>query len=285
MLFVPTQSFSVHSFFAQTASPGMTDGQQAYHVRALFLDRKWNTFAEYTDIEDNFNNEVGFVPRKGIRTSKVHVERNPRPGGIIRVMEPMVNVIYTTDQNNRLLTRRVHNMLGTRFQNGAYLNVWYNNWFDQLDEPFRIQPGVIIPPGAYRFHEWMFMGNTNPARQGVRAVLVLAADLLRGTRTDTDATLGLRATSQMSAELSLQRNDVDLPWGAFTVNLAILRFDYAMSPRMTLRTLSQYNSSTHQFSTSIRYNFVYRPGQRCVRGVRRCARRRCRTCQRYATSR
>ncbi len=29
---------------------------------------------------------------------------------------------------------------------------------------------------------------------------------------------------------------------------------------MTLRTLSQYNSSTHQFSTSVRYNFVYRPG-------------------------
>ena len=32
-----------------------------------------------------------------------------------------------------------------------------------------------------------------------------------------------------------QRNDVDLPWGAFVVNLAILRFDYALSPRMTLR--------------------------------------------------
>ena len=44
------------------------------------------------------------------------------------------------------------------------------------------------------------------------------------------------------------------------MNLAILRFDYAMSPRMTLRSLSQYNSSTHQFSTSVRYNFVYRPG-------------------------
>jgi hypothetical protein len=81
-----------------------------------------------------------------------------------------------------------------------------------------------------------------------------------GTRTDTDATIGLRATSQISAEFSVQRNDVTLPWGAFIINLGILRFDYAMSPRMTLRTLSQYNSSTHQFSTSIRYNFVYRPG-------------------------
>ncbi len=260
VLFVPTQSISVHSFFAQSASPGVTDGQQAYHVRALFLDRRWNTFAEFTDIEDNFNNEVGFVPRKGIRSSKVHIERNPRPGGIIRVMEPMANIIYTTDQNNRLLTRRIHNMVGTRFQNGAYLNVWYNNWFDQLDQPFRIQPGVVIPAGTYRFHEWAFMGNTNPARKVYGRVSYSPQTFYDGTRTDIDGTLGLRATSQVSAELSVQRNDVELPWGAFTVNLAILRFDYAMSPRMTLRTLSQYNSSTHQFSTSIRYNFVYRPG-------------------------
>ena len=41
-------------------------------------------------------------------------------------MEPMINVTYTTDQHNRLLSRRVHNMVGTRFQNGAFLNVIYN---------------------------------------------------------------------------------------------------------------------------------------------------------------
>jgi hypothetical protein len=44
------------------------------------------------------------------------------------------------------------------------------------------------------------------------------------------------------------------------VNLAVMRFDYAMSPRMTLRSLSQYNSLTRQVSNSVRYNFVYRPG-------------------------
>ena len=56
------------------------------------------------------------------------------------------------------------------------------------------------------------------------------------------------------------RNDVDLPWGAFVVNLGILRLDYALSPRMTVRALSQYNSLTRQLSTSVRYNFVYKPG-------------------------
>jgi hypothetical protein len=259
-LIAPTQSFSIHSFIAKTSSPDVTSGDHAFHARALFLNTRWQTFAEFTEIGENFNAEVGFVPRRGIRTTKVHLERNPRPGGIIRVMEPMVNLIYTTDHNNRLLTRRVHNMIGTRFQNGAYLNFVYNDWFEQLDRPFNIQTGVTIPPGGYSFGEFQASFNSNPARRVYQRVSFSPQTFYSGTRTDIDASIGVRATSQASAELSVQRNDVDLPWGDFVVNLAVMRFDYAMSPRMTLRSLSQYNSLTRQLSNSVRYNFVYRPG-------------------------
>ena len=259
-LVAPTQSFSIHSFIAKTSTPGIESDDLAFHARALFLNNKWQTFAEYTEIGPNFNAEVGFVPRKGIRTTKVHLERNPRPGGLIRVMEPMMNLTYTTDDHNRLLTRRVHNMVGTRFQNGAYLNFVYNNWFDQLDRPFNIQTGVTIPPGGYSFGELQMTFNSNPARRFYQRFQYSPQTFYSGTRTDIDGAIGLRATSQASAELSLSRNDVNLPWGDFLVNLAAFRFDYAMSPRMTLRSLSQYNSLTRQLSNSVRYNFVYRPG-------------------------
>ena len=161
----PTRSLSFHTFLARTSTPGVSDGQQAFHARALLLNTKWQTFAEYTDIEDNFNAEVGFVPRIGIRTTKVHIERNPRPGGWIRVMEPMFNITNTTDQHNRLLTRRIHHMVGTRFKNGAYINVMFNHLYDRLDVPFVVQNQVTIPVGEYRFHEWNFVFNSNPSRR------------------------------------------------------------------------------------------------------------------------
>ena len=44
------------------------------------------------------------------------------------------------------------------------------------------------------------------------------------------------------------------------MNLAIVRLDYALSPRMTIRSLSQYNSLTRQLTASVRYNFIYKPG-------------------------
>ena len=258
-LWGPTRAFSIHTIAAKSVTPGMTEEQNAYHARALYLDTKWQTYAEFSQIDPNFNDEVGFIPRKGIRQTKVHLERNPRPGGLIRVMEPMINVIYITDKNNRLLTRRNHQMVGTRFQNGAYLNVWWNHWFDQIDEPFRVQT-VIIPKGTYKFDELSFTFNSNPARRIYEQFTFSPQTYYDGDRTDVSGTLGVRVTNRVSGEYSLQRNDVAGPWGAFVVNLSILRLDFALSPRQTVRTLSQYNSLTSQLSTSIRYNFIYRPG-------------------------
>jgi hypothetical protein len=67
-------------------------------------------------------------------------------------------------------------------------------------------------------------------------------------------------TSSLSTEFQYQRNDVDMPYGAFIANLGILRVDYAPSARASIRTLTQYNSQTHDFSSSVRFNWVYRPG-------------------------
>ena len=256
----PTPSLAVHSFLAKTSSPGVTEQQQAFYSRALFLNDQWNTYAEFIDIEDNFNAEVGFVPRTGIRTTTLHLERNPRPGGIVRVMRPMLNVRYTTDQQNRLITRRVHHMVGTFFQDGTYVNVVLNRMLEVLDQPFAIRSDVTIPAGTYRFYSWNLSYNSPSSRRFYQRVTYSPQTFYGGTRSDINLTLGLRATSNASAEFSLRRNDVDLPWGAFVVNLGILKVDYALSPRMTLRSLSQYNSSTRQFSTSVRYNFIYKPG-------------------------
>ncbi len=258
-LFAPTRAFSIHTIAAKSFTPGVSDAQNAYHARALYLDTKWQTYAEFSQIDPNFNDEVGFVPRKGIRQTKVHLERNPRPGGLIRVMEPMMNIIYITDNHNRLLTRRIHHMVGTRFQNGAYLNVWWNRWFDQIDEPFKVQT-VTIPRGTYRYNEFNFMLNSNPARRIYEQFSYSPQTYYGGDRTDVTGTVGVRLNRRASSEYSLQRNDVSGPWGAFVVNLSILRLDFALSPRQTIRSLSQYNSLTRQVSTSIRYNFIYRPG-------------------------
>ena len=172
----------------------------------------------------------------------------------------MLDFTFTTDQHNRLLTRRAHHMLGTRLENGTFINVIYNRYFERLGVPFRVQRNVTIPVGEYRFGQWQFTYRSDPSQQVYTRVTYSPQTFFEGTRTDVNTAVGLRATSQLAVELQYRRNDVDLPWGTFDVNLSILRFDLALSPRMTFRTLSQYNSSTRQLTNSLRFNFIYRPG-------------------------
>jgi hypothetical protein len=256
-----SKNLTLNGFLAKTSTPGITDSDLAFHGRASYRDTSWNVYSSYLDIQDHFNAEVGFVPRTGIRTSQTHIEYNPRPERFhIRVMEPMVNFTYTTDQNNRLLTRRVHQMVGFRLDDGSYVNVFYNSILEVLDNPFAIHPGVIIPPGTYTFGAWVFQYNTDPSRWLYTKLRYSPQTFFDGFRKDTDVTLGIRATSQLSAELRYRRNEVELPGGDFKVNLGTLRLDYSFSPRMTLRTLVQYNSDLREFNSSIRFHFIYRPG-------------------------
>ncbi|MXW09226.1 MAG: hypothetical protein F4X47_10850 [Gammaproteobacteria bacterium] len=261
MTLAPHPAFLVNSFIAKTSTTGITDGQLAGYIRLGWLDEDWNVYGEYADFQDNFNPEVGFLPRNGIRISKIHLERNPRPGRFgVRVFDPMVNITYTTDQNNRLVTRRIHHMLGTRLQNGAYINIWYNANLEVLDQPFHVRPDVVVEPGTHRFGDWRFSFNSDPSRRLYGTVYYSPQTFFDGDRTDYSASAGFRLTSQLAAEGAFTRNDVRLPGGDFSADIASFRVDYALSPTMTLRTVTQYNSLTDQWSTAARFNYIYRPG-------------------------
>ena len=255
------QNFVVNAFIAKTESPGISTGELAGYTKATWLSPSWRIYGEYTDIQDHFNAEVGFVPRVGIRTSKGHFEWDPRPGTWgIRQLDPMWNIVYTTDQHNRLLTRRMHHMMGTYFEDGSSFTVIYNDIFEQLDVPFQIRPDVTIPAGAYRFGQWMFRYGSDPSQRIYGQANYSPQTFFDGTRTDIGGTLGIRLTQSIATEVQFSRSDVVLPDGSFVADLASLTFDLALSPEMTLRTLSQYNSTTHEISTSVRFNWIYSPG-------------------------
>ena len=255
------RNLTFNGFVAKTETPGVSTGEMAGYVRGTWLSPSSHFYGEYVDLQDHFNPEVGFVPRVGIRTSKFHGEWNPRPGRWnIRMLDPMWNITYTTDQHNRFLTRRIHNMIGASFEDGSRLTVYYNDHFEQLDEPFRIRSDVTIPAGTYRFGEWVYSYTTDPSRRLYGQARYSPQTFFGGTRTDIRTTLGVRVTSSIAAEARFNRSDVDLPNGAFIADLASVTFDLALAPEVTLRTLSQYNSTTHEISNSIRFNWIYSPG-------------------------
>ncbi|MDX1568722.1 MAG: DUF5916 domain-containing protein, partial [Longimicrobiales bacterium] len=262
---VPHPALTIDGMVAMTETPGVSGGEMGLHFRAGWLDRSWRLYTEYTDLEDNFNAEVGFVPRVGIERHKLHLEYNPRPDILgIRVMSPMWNIEYLTDQTGTLMSRRLHNMVGIGFEDGGNATIWYNRDFERLVRDFEIRPGIVIPAGSYSFGDWNFSYRSNPARRLFFSASYSPSTFFNGTRTDVRGSTGVRVTDQLAFEGSYSRNDVNLapagPDGDFVVDIGSLQADLALSPYMSLRTRVQYNSSTEQWTTSGRFRWTYQPG-------------------------
>jgi len=257
----PSANMQIQSYIAKTETPGKAGNDMAMFGRIAYRDPNWNLYLNYLDVQENFNAEAGFVQRTGIRTTKGHFSPTPRPTkGNVKLFEPMYVLTYTTDQDNRLIYRQHHAMLGTTLRDDTFINVFYQNTLDVLDVPFRIRPDVTIPVGAYSMNEWYFTVNTSPGRRLYERVTVSPVQFYGGTRLNLAAAAGIRASSRLSAEMQYNRNDVKMPWGDFLVNLSTVRVDYTFTPRMTIRSLTQYSDSTHEISNNVRFNFIYRPG-------------------------
>jgi hypothetical protein len=255
------RSLQVSSYLAKTETPGKVGNDMAMYGRIAYRDPKWNMYVNFLDVQENFNAEAGFVQRTGVRTTKAFISQTPRPKrGPVKFFEPMYVFTYMTDQTNRMVYRQGHYMLGTTLRDDSFINVIFQQVVDVLDAPFRIRPDVTIPMGEYRMNEVILTYNTSPGKRLYERLTVSPVQFYGGTRLNMSAAAGVRLSSQLSTEVQYNRNDVKMPWGNFVVNLASARVDYTFSPRMTLRSLTQYNTSTNEVSTNIRFNFIYRPG-------------------------
>ena len=256
-----SSNVQINSYIAKTSTPGRDGKDMAYYGRIAYRDPSWNVWLNYLDVQDNFNAEAGFVQRTGVRTWKGYFSPTPRPkGGAVRIYEPMYVFTNITDQHNRLVGQTHHAMLGTTFRDDSSATVIYQRVLDVLDQPFRIRPTVTIPNGEYWMNELTMSYSTSPGRRLYQRISVAPNQFYDGDRLQITATGGLRVSSQFSTEVQYNRNDVSMPWGDFLVNLTTVRFDYTFTPRMTIRSLTQHNSSTHEISNNIRFNFIYKPG-------------------------
>ena len=176
----PSPNMQVQSYIAKTETPGKEGHDMAWFGRIAYRDPKWNLYLNYLDVQENFNAETGFVQRTGIRTTKGHFSPTPRPKtGNIKLMEPMYVLTYTTDQNNRLIYRNHHLMLGTTLRDDTFINVFYQKTLDVLDVPFRIRPDVTIPVGASLDERVVFHGQHQPGPPHLRARHGIAGPVLR----------------------------------------------------------------------------------------------------------
>jgi Domain of unknown function (DUF5916) len=252
----------INAYALRTESEDNTDEDYASSISASWRDDFWEASASHMRIGEEFNPEVGFVPRSGMYRSRGSFGITPRPRQRIpwvREFNPDISINYITNTDNVLETRTMEAGFSTIFSNASMFRVGYEKNFERLEEDFEIRDGINIPSGDYEWNEAFAFYRSDSSKKFGFSGMVSTGGFWGGDRTNYRGGMQFQPNYKLTAELNVSRNVVDLPAGSFTANLLGTDINYSFSKRMFLKALVQYDSENDRMISNIRYNFKYKP--------------------------
>ncbi|MBI5286741.1 MAG: hypothetical protein HY878_04020, partial [Deltaproteobacteria bacterium] len=251
----------IDSFYLTTEIQGSSADGEAGYFKTRWLDEFWDFYISRLDVDDDFNPEVGFVKRTGIKENIGFIKMKPRPEkSSVRQYSIYTRLNYTTDQEDRLVTRSLRLGFATEFHSADSFEIAYQRDFDKLDEDFTLRTGLVIPTGGYSFDSLSLNVSTDRSRPLSGDFSISKGGYYNGDITSYDASLNYRATKGIRVSPGFTRSEIDLPGGRFVANLINAGLEYSLSPRAFFNALLQWNDDTDEFLMNLRFNYEYRPG-------------------------
>jgi hypothetical protein len=214
-------------------------------------------------VGQDFRHDLGFVRRRGIATTFGSYERVFRPADTrARIREHTLGVEAertATDRYDRWLTQVGGLTYGLQLRDGAVLNARLNGTRERLDRPFTVGPSLSIEPGEYAFESGSIEYRSNQSARVSGSVSLEAGEYWSGRQRLTTGGLRVRLNENVAASASITRNDIELPRGSFTADLARIRLDWSFNPRMFLNAFVQYNGEADAWLSNVRFNLIHRP--------------------------
>jgi len=254
------ENLSFSGWFASTDTPTLTDNDEAFAIKGNYSTASWDLDLSYTEIEENFNPEVGFLSRKDNRNVRAFVLRRVRDDSWSRILELRPHLTFTNfwkfDGFNE--SRLIHLDLPIEFRSGGEFSAAINFTRSGLEQEFEIVDDVIIQPGTYDHEELRVEYGSDQSQTLSYGVTATAGGRFGGDRVSMEPWVGYRIGETFRSELSITYNDFDLPVpnGEFTANLARLRLSYSFTPKMQLQALVQYNELADTVATNLRFSWL-----------------------------
>jgi hypothetical protein len=244
-------------FLAKTSTPGVEDDQFAYRLNSSYASQAWSLGLGYSEVADNFNPEVGFLSRGGFRKVDGSVFHRYRPAdfGPFHELRPHVSVRSFWDSSGFHETFYMHMDQHWEMKSAHEFHTGMNITREGLLDPFRIYPGVVVPPGTYDHVEAQLVFLTNQGAPLSINTQVIAGGFFGGSRVAVNPTLRFRLGDALNAEMQMSRNDINLPGGDFVTTLIGTRVSYSFTPSVFVQSLVQYNDRANLWSTNLRFGW------------------------------
>lgn len=257
---------TVTSYLAKTETPGATESDVGFDVTGGVTTRSFRGNATFQQIGEDFNPEIGFVPRRGHRYYQLFGMYTIRPNSIFRELRPHIS--YFTYRNRSTMapegfeiSSRWHIDQHWQWASGMELHTGANHITEGLYEEFSIPGvGVTVPAGMYSGWEAALVFFTDQSRAVSFNSRFNWGDFLSGTKRTSSGDVTVRYSDRSSATAAISYNDVELPEGDFTTTLTSLKLGYFVTPRIYLQGLVQYSDQVDQWSSNVRLGWLNTAG-------------------------
>jgi hypothetical protein len=256
---------SWNSFFVKSQTPGATEGELAWKTSLGWEDNFHHYQYAVLNVDEDFQADIGFVRRRGVRKHFVDAGIRPRPAWLRKFgfleFHPHNRLNRYTDLDNDEVTRNDHWAASLFFERGGFIEYAVNPRMDTLAVPFAIRPDVQIPVGRYEWNEYQLTVETDRSRMLSASVTLTNGGFWDGDQNAQRLAVVVRPSYRLLIDVGVQRNDITLrtPVAAFTTNLVTARTAYSFSTNMFLDSLLQYNTDVKQFNANVRFNLIHRP--------------------------
>lgn len=251
-------NLTLSGWLARTDTPGLEDDDRAFGVQAAYTSADWQIDSHYTEVQANFNPELGFLSRTNYRKFETIVLRNVRNDTWQRVLQLRPHVAYRSywKPDGFQESGLVHLHLPVDHRSGSEWGPVVNFTRDGVVEDFEIVDGVIVPADTYDHTEFILRGETDESQPLSYGFDATVGGRFGGDRASVSQWIAYRRGETFRTSLTFSYNDFDLPGGDFTAHLARLRLSYSFSPRIQLQALVQYNELADTIGTNIRFSWL-----------------------------
>lgn len=253
------------AFYQYSAEPDNPDSTYSYAAFLSYNKRSFSISAGYQEIGNNYNAEVGFVPRKGFQRFEPRIQFT---------FFPVSNIInrYSIQLESEVLWSSLGFKSDHQFQLGFNMNFQNTSNFNiNLVEEFTrlindFDPtrtgGEPLPGGSsytYRYLRGSF--RTDERKRFVMRLNGSGGEFFNGTRYSLGGNVNYRFQPYGNIGVDVQYNNIDLPEPHNSADLLLIgpRVDVTFTKKLFITGLFQYNNQIDNFSTNVRLQWRYKP--------------------------
>lgn len=260
-------TWSGKTILIKSFTPNGHQGDDLMNAANLqYSNKKWIFSWQHEIVGNNYNAEVGYVPRNNYVKMNPSITRLffPKSGSILSHGPQFVSTLYFNTALDQTDNTKLFTYLITYRNKSTLAGVLQNDYVELLApfDPTRIGKQTLA---AHTKHEWNTAGVDFISAPQHRFTYTLSSRIggyyANGELFSLTANVGYRVQPYVNIDISGTYNHIKLPhpWGSNDFLLVGPKVDITMTNKLFLTTFFQYNEQTSNINFNTRFQWRYKP--------------------------